>query len=65
MFGGGVDSNVPDHLDTDVLSIPAYDKSTFISKLQPILTARVVLVLEKDTLFNQIIHSDLIQAHKS
>ena len=55
MFGGGVDSDVPDHLDSDVLAIPSYDKETFIEKLLPVLTAKCVIVLEKDTLFNRIV----------
>jgi hypothetical protein len=57
MFGGGVDTDVPDHLDSDVLTIPCYERDTFLEKMHPILTARAVIVLEKDTLFNEIIHN--------
>ena len=64
MYGGGVDRNVPDHLDSEVLSIPSYDKETYLEKMHPSLTARAVLVLEKDTLFNEIIHTPFFQVYK-
>ena len=52
MFGGGVDTEVPSHLDTEVLSIPQYDEDAFKALMMPILTAKVGLIVEKDTLFN-------------
>ena len=64
MYGGGVDRDVPDHLDTEVLTITSHDRETYLEKMHPILTARAVLVLEKDTLFNEIIHSSFFQSYK-
>lgn len=64
MYGGGVDRDVPDHLDTEVLAIPSHDRDSYLEKMHPILTARAVLVLEKDTLFNEIIHTSFFQSYK-
>ena len=64
MFGGGVDTDLPDHLDSDILTIPSYDRESYIEKMHPILTAKAILVLEKDTLFNEIIHAPFFQAYK-
>jgi hypothetical protein len=64
MYGGGVDRDVPDHLDTDVLTIPSHDRESYLEKMHPILTAKAVLVLEKDTLFNEIIHTSFFQSYK-
>ncbi len=64
MYGGGVDRDVPEHLDTEVLTIPSHDRESYIEKMHPILTARAVLVLEKDTLFNEIIHTPFFQTYK-
>ena len=64
MFGGGVDSEVPSHLDTEVLSIPQYDEEGFRSQLVPVLTAKVGIIVEKDTLFNNMINSEFMQRNK-
>ena len=64
MYGGGVDRDVPDHLDTEMLTIPSHERESFLDLMHPILTARAVLVLEKDTLFNEIIHTSFFQSNK-
>jgi hypothetical protein len=64
MYGGGVDRDVPNHLDAEVLTIPSHDRESYLEKMHPILTARAVLVLEKDTLFNEIIHTSFFQSYK-
>jgi DNA topoisomerase VI subunit A len=61
MFGGGIDLGMPEHLDSEVLAIPSYNNmEDFKEKMQPILTAKVVLVVEKDTLFNELIQDPRI-----
>ena len=65
MFGGGIDRNFPEQLDTDIISVPSYvDEESYKQKMQPVMTAKVGLVVEKDTLFNKIIHTQYFQKHK-
>jgi hypothetical protein len=64
MYGGGVDRDIPEHLDSDVLPIPSFEADTFKEKLLPVLTAKVVVVLEKDTLFNRVIQEEFIRENK-
>ena len=55
---------MPDHIDSDVLSIPSYEAGLFKEKLLPILSAKVVLVVEKDTLFSKLIQSKYVRDFK-
>ena len=55
MYGGGIDKDLPWHLETAIISIPSLDESDFIAKLKPAISARVVLVVEKDTLFSKLV----------
>eukprot|EP00347_Sterkiella_histriomuscorum_P002834 403366622 len=54
MFGGGIDSDLSEELLINQLQIPSLTDEQFYEKILPKLKAKVVLLVEKDTVFSRL-----------
>lgn len=64
MFGGGLDKGVNEYLMIDQLQIPYMNKEDFQERIMNLLEAEICIVVEKDTIFNRLIQSPILQEHR-